>query len=113
MNRQLPLPVQPSLRIGMMPTPIGRTRSGPHKRLGRLLLTPLSRPGARLKLLKAPGAGEASQMLQGRPATVSEEVVDAGGNEGAGGKESRSRILWVGLLAVGGANLERQRFAPA
>jgi hypothetical protein len=113
MNRQLPLPVQPSLRIGMMPTPIGRKRSGPHKCLGRLLLTPLSRPGARLKLHIASGAGEASQIRQGHPATVSEEVEDAGGNEGTGGKESRSRILWVGFLAVGGASVERQTSTPA
>jgi hypothetical protein len=113
MNRQLPLPVQPSLRIGMMPTPIGRRRCGPHKCLGRLLLTPLSRPGARLKLLIAPGAGEASQMRQGRPATASEEVADAGANEGAGGKESGSSISWVGFLAVGGASVEPQTSTPA
>jgi hypothetical protein len=98
MNHQLPLPVQPSLCTGMRPTPIGHTGSGPHKCLGRLLLTPLSRPGARLKLLIVPGAGEASQMRQGPPATVSEEVEeDEGANEGAGGKEPRSRILRVGL----------------
>jgi hypothetical protein len=113
MNRQLPLPVQPSLSTGMMPTPIGRTRSGPHKCLGRLLLTPLSRPGARLKLLIASSAGEASQMLQGRPATVSEEAEDAGCNEGAGGKVSRTRILWVGFLALGGARVERQTSTQA
>ena len=113
MNRQLPLPVQPSLSTGMMPTPIGRRRSDPHKCLGRLLFTPLSRLGARLKLLVAPATGEASQMRQGHPATVSEEVEDAGGNEGAGGKVSRPRILWVGFLAVGGASVERQTFALA
>jgi hypothetical protein len=73
----------------------------------------LSRPGARLKLLIAPGAGEASRMRQGRPATVSEEVEDAGGNEGTRGKESRVRILWVGFLAVGGASVERQTSTPA
>jgi hypothetical protein len=52
-------------------------------------------------------------MLQGRPATVNEEVEDAGGNEGAGGKVARSRILGVGFLAVGGASVERQTSTPA
>jgi hypothetical protein len=107
MNRQLPLPVQPSLRIVMMPTPSAWAAPT------HTLLTPLSRPGARLKLLIASSAVEASQMRQGRPATVSEEVEDAGGNEGAGGKVSRSRILWVGFLAVGGASVERQTSTPA
>ena len=52
-------------------------------------------------------------MLQGRLATVSEEIEDAGGNEVAGGKESRSRILGVGFLALGGASIERQTSTQA
>jgi hypothetical protein len=52
-------------------------------------------------------------MLQGRPATVSEEVEDAGCNEGAGGKVSRTRILWVGFLALGDASVERQTSTQA